>query len=419
MKQKRKINRVISMILLLTLAFTSLGLENFAVQAATTYTTLYLVDNTNEQWVGNDNAVIELVDNTYGHDHYIMTKINSNTWSARVPSSTYNVTFNRLSPDQSTQWNSWSAGGRDTHNAYHVLGLEYGYWDGTAELEEGFHVGDVVYLDFYEFTDWEGSDALFYVNFTDASKEDNGGNDITISSADSGKYAPILLTEEIEDDVFTYTVTEEEEGATELRFWRGNADTLWNCSVTLSYKDYKAGNNCAKIQGWNDEGYVCPYVPRRHVPVIDTMELDITGNRKVNRKITIDLILEGETDLLNLEDTVITIEKEVEDDDGTENDSGEEASDTSFLLYDESKTTWNHRELLFTEPGTYHITAVATDGTDEFTTDTYITVVKDEAPVADFDFNCEEGNVYLRDETGTAKVTVTDVSVSELGGHHK
>lgn len=48
MKQKRKINRVISMILLLTLAFTSLGLENFAVQAATTYTTLYLVDNTNE-----------------------------------------------------------------------------------------------------------------------------------------------------------------------------------------------------------------------------------------------------------------------------------------------------------------------------------------------------------------------------------
>lgn len=112
------------------------------------------MDDTDEQWVGNDNAVIELVDNTYGHDHYIMTKINSNTWSAKVPSSTYNVTFNRLSPDQSTQWNSWSAGGRDSHNAYHVLGFEYGYWDGTAELEEGFHAGDVVYLDFYEFSDW-------------------------------------------------------------------------------------------------------------------------------------------------------------------------------------------------------------------------------------------------------------------------
>ena len=224
--KKRKMNRIISMILLFTLVFTNLGLENFAVQAATTYTTLYLVDNTPEQWVGNDNAVIELVDNTYGHDHYIMTKVNSTTWSARVPSTTYNVTFNRLSPDRTTQWNSWSAGGRDTHNTYHVLGFEYGYWDGTAELEEGFHAGDVIYLDFYEFTDWGGSDALFYVNFTDASKEDNGGSDIVISSADSFKYAPVLLNEEIEEDVFTYTVTEEEEGSTELRFWRGNGDTL-------------------------------------------------------------------------------------------------------------------------------------------------------------------------------------------------
>ncbi|MBQ4521706.1 MAG: hypothetical protein IJA10_01980, partial [Lachnospiraceae bacterium] len=65
MKKRKRINRIISLILLLTLVFTNLGLENFAVQAAN-YTTLYLVDNTAEQWVGNDNAVIELVDNTYG-----------------------------------------------------------------------------------------------------------------------------------------------------------------------------------------------------------------------------------------------------------------------------------------------------------------------------------------------------------------
>jgi len=36
--------------------------------------TLYLVDDTAEQWVGNDNAVIEIVDNTHGHDHYVMKK---------------------------------------------------------------------------------------------------------------------------------------------------------------------------------------------------------------------------------------------------------------------------------------------------------------------------------------------------------
>lgn len=76
MSKKQRRNRIISMILLFIMLFTQLGLENFAVQAATTYTTLYLVDNTAEQWVGNDNAVIELVDNTYGHDHYIMTKVN-------------------------------------------------------------------------------------------------------------------------------------------------------------------------------------------------------------------------------------------------------------------------------------------------------------------------------------------------------
>lgn len=33
-----------------------------------------------------------------------------------VPDTMYNVTFNRLSPDCSTQWNSWSAGGRDDNN---------------------------------------------------------------------------------------------------------------------------------------------------------------------------------------------------------------------------------------------------------------------------------------------------------------
>lgn len=69
--------------------------EQFVTKVdAAGYTTLYLEDNTSEHWIGNDNAVIELVDNTYGHDRYIMTKVNSTTWSARVPISTYNVTFN-------------------------------------------------------------------------------------------------------------------------------------------------------------------------------------------------------------------------------------------------------------------------------------------------------------------------------------
>lgn len=46
-----------------------------------TYTTLYLIDNTAEKWIGNDNAIIELVDNSSGHDSYMMTKVDDTTWS--------------------------------------------------------------------------------------------------------------------------------------------------------------------------------------------------------------------------------------------------------------------------------------------------------------------------------------------------
>ncbi|MDE5781318.1 MAG: hypothetical protein K2I03_07535, partial [Lachnospiraceae bacterium] len=403
---KRNIRKIISLILTITIIFTSLGLENIRneVKAATTYTTLYLVDDTPEHWIGNDNAVIEMVDNTYGHDRYIMTRETGNKWSVRVPQTTYNVTFNRLSPDKTTQWNSWSAGGRDSHGTYHAITHEHGYWDGAAVPEEGFHEGDVIYLDYYEFNDWKKSGAHFYVNFTGNSKQENNGLDININNTDTKKYSPIKLENETEEDVYTYTVTKEDEGAKELRFWRGNADTLWNCSVTLTYSDYKAGNNCAKIQDWDDTGYVCPYVPRRHITRIDSIELEVSGNKKVNRKVEIDLNIQGETELLIQEQTEITIEKE----------SNREGS-PEYVLYDDSKTTWNHRELIFKEAGSYHIKASATDGTDTFTADTYITVADDEAPAAGLKLNNDSENTYLRDSSGTAHITVTDTSASETG----
>lgn len=403
-KYRRVLKRFLAVLMVIAVSMTSLQLENFApvVHAETAYTTLYLVDDTAEHWIGNDNAVIELVDNTYGHDRYIMTKVSDNMWSVRVPVSTYNVTFNRYNSAQTTQWNSWSAGGRDNHNAYHALGHEYGYWDGNADLEEGFHAGDVVYLDYYEFMDWEKSDTLFYVNFTDVSKADNGGKDIVIKDADRTKFAPVLLTDEIEEGVYKYIVSEEEAGATELRFWRGNKDTLWNNSVTLAYSDYKEGNNCAKVQGWNDTGYVCPYVPRRHITRIDSMDIRVEGSLKVNRKITLDLDIEGETDRLNKENTEIIITKE-----------GGETQDAA-VRYDEDAAAWNHRELLFKEAGTYKITAVATDGTDEFPVTKIISIAEDMAPVPDFDFDVEN-RTYIRDEKGTAVVNLTDASASEAG----
>ena len=123
---KKKIKQTLSIILMITLLFSSVNLGVFEVDAEEidTYTTLYLIDNTAEKWIGNDNAIIELVDNSSGHDSYMMTKVDDTTWSVSVPASAYNITFNRYSPDKSTQWNSWSAGGIDSNNAYFADGSE-------------------------------------------------------------------------------------------------------------------------------------------------------------------------------------------------------------------------------------------------------------------------------------------------------
>lgn len=220
---------------------------------------MYFIDNTAEQWVKNDNAKIKAVDNSNGHDGYWMTQMDEITWSVQVPKSAYNITFDRYNPDKTTQWNSWSAGGRDGNNAYYADGNEYGHWGYLAEDEMHFHEGDVIYLDISEFPEWENDDALMYVNFTNASKNDNYGQDIEISIADHTKYNPKVLYTKATPYKYVYTASKEDEGSKELRFWRGNSTTLWNCSIVLSYEEYSKGVNCVKVSGWNNTGEVNKY----------------------------------------------------------------------------------------------------------------------------------------------------------------
>ena len=94
------------MLLIIMMIFTSIHLEgfNFEVKAAQMNTTIYLIDSTSINWLGNDNAVIELVDNTNGHIHYTMSKVDNETWSVSVSETAYNITFNRLNPDDNSQW---------------------------------------------------------------------------------------------------------------------------------------------------------------------------------------------------------------------------------------------------------------------------------------------------------------------------
>ena len=221
--------------------------------------TIYFIDNTQQKWVNNDNAIMELVDNTYGHDRYEMTKLDDETWAVQVPASAYNITFNRYDSTKTIQWNSWSAGGRDENNAYYADVAEHGHWgyvDGSA-LENYFHEGDIVYLDLSGFTSWENDNAIMYVNFSDASKVENGGSDVNIEAyKNSDIYNPQVIDYEVAEHIYAYVVTKEDEGKNILRFWRGNEDALWNCSVTLDYEQYKLGNNCAKVTGWNSQGYL-------------------------------------------------------------------------------------------------------------------------------------------------------------------
>lgn len=192
MERKKKhgiIRRGIAIILSIVLTMVGIDFgQVVSVKAETDYTTLYFIDDTKEQWISNNHAVMKAIDNSNQHNSYWMTQVDDATWSVKVPKSAYNITFNRYKSDKTTQWNSWSAGGRDGNNAYYAEGSEYGHWG--VKKEAGFQEGDIIYLDVSEFTEWENNKAIMYVNFTDASKENNGGKNIVMSSADNMIYNP-------------------------------------------------------------------------------------------------------------------------------------------------------------------------------------------------------------------------------------
>jgi len=107
-KNNIKFKRVFAIVLLIIVVFTNINLSEYTfADSSVEYITLYFIDNTNEKWVSNDDAKIHAVDNTNGHDDYRMTQVDEVTWSVKVPESAYNITFNRFSPDETIQWNSW------------------------------------------------------------------------------------------------------------------------------------------------------------------------------------------------------------------------------------------------------------------------------------------------------------------------
>lgn len=250
---------------------TILAADGLTVYAEEETVNIYFMDATREKWIQNDSATIVLIDNSHNHKTYDMKLTGEYTWSAKVPKSAKNITFNRYDQSKTNQWNSWSAGGREDNNTYYVEGSEYGHW-GVKE-ETGFQAGDVVYLDVGEFKDWvDKAETTLYINFSAATKDDNSGEDIIIASADSTLFSPCSELVKVEEYVYKYTVTNENAGKQNLRFWRGNDTMLWNCSCLMKYEDYTNGNNCIKVTGWNNNGEVSKYI-KVSPPDIDIGEI--------------------------------------------------------------------------------------------------------------------------------------------------
>ncbi len=268
MMRKSTFKRISAMILVLFMLISSVqwNILTDTVLGGEVNTVIYLKDNTQSKWLKNDNATFVLIDNTHNHAIYQMTKTEENLWSCEVPESAYNISFLRYNKEGNIKWNEWSAGGRDENNMYVACGAEYGHWENNAAFMEG----QKLYLDLREFNNWEKSDALFYVNFSNYSKKDNNNNNVPISS---DKVSPKKILPSYENHVYTYTVTKEDEGKTSLRFWRGNENTLWNDSIVFSYKDYLNGKNCVKAADWNNAGEITYYEEN----VDETLDTDGDG----------------------------------------------------------------------------------------------------------------------------------------------
>ena len=129
------------------------------------------------------------------------------------------------------------------------------------------------------------------------------------------------------------------------------------------------------------------------------MELSFAGNKKENRKVTIDVEGISDTESIIREDTVWSITRD-----------GSEVKDACAV--DEEASDAFHKEMIFREAGTYGVSVTVTTGGVDYTVTKELVIEKDLAPVAAF--SLEQG-YYSRDEQGHAGIAVKDASSSPDG----
>ncbi len=129
----------------------------------------------------------------------------------------------------------------------------------NAADSPAFHEGDELYLKIESPSNWADG-AILYVNFTDATRAENGDKSIIIADADKSRYSPREgVVYDAASGLCKYTVTAADAGATVMRFWRGNSEKLWNESVALHAEQLSSGVNTAVVTGWTNTGYTTSY----------------------------------------------------------------------------------------------------------------------------------------------------------------
>lgn len=123
-----------------------------------------------------------------------------------------------------------------------------------------------------------------------------------------------------------------------------------------------------------------------------------SGNLKENRKITLDVEEELNTEYIVKEDTVWKITKK-----------GEPEEASGCYVIDEENSDVFHREMLFTRAGTYEVSVTVTTGKAEHTVTKELIIEKDLEPVAGFTLPAE---YFGRDEKGNASIELKDSSYS-------
>lgn len=129
------------------------------------------------------------------------------------------------------------------------------------------------------------------------------------------------------------------------------------------------------------------------------IDLEISGNQKENRKVSVSVKEILNTQYLIKEDTNWCITY-----------NGKDASD--LYAVDEEKSDAFYKELIFYQAGTYEITVTVTSGKGQASVTKEIVIVKDTAPVASFEL---ENTYYSRNDEGKAVIKVGDTSVSTDG----